>query len=498
MKMRARTPLLILLLTGCLLALDSCSSCSRILSPGGSSGGASTAAPTQFYTPSGAVFEVTYTPNTVRIDFPTVEKTLRSVSPDGRVFVFDAADPRLGELKEGKVMFLEHLGVLRVVATQTQGSQIDVLTEAAGLTDFIQDGRIEFTAPINFRRENAQAAPPSGTRDTLDHLLAGFGSPTRVYADEGKIGFHTKGEINDWQYEIEGEPEGTGLSLTLMGIKKLNGFGASVTTKGEVQGITTAFKAMVRGGKMQNFEYSTPIEGKLHVSWAAQTSGENSGIGEARLKLPPFAKQVIDVYGVPFLFRIDEQLIFKPGFGTPHDAAEGGLNVTYNGTEGLSVNGGQSTPKGSMQADPSLENTTSESMAAHGVVLAINAPKISLSLGTESILEAIKEAMPAKLEDKVAQLLENGPFGLGGLVKKAKEDFFKIEGAAYVQLVTEFDYASSGPLSIVPCKMTHLNFFARAGADAQLGMVKGESPHVDIFKISKAVRDPDIAACGQK
>lgn len=151
-----------------------------------------------------------------------------------------------------------------------------------------------------------------------------------------------------------------------------------------------------------------------------------------------------------------------------------------------------------MQAEPELEKTTSESMAAHGIVLAVDAPKVSISLGTESILEAIKQTMPKTLEDKVAQVLANGPFGLGGLVKKAKDDFFKLEGAAYVQLVTEFDYSGSGPLSLVPCTMTHFNFFAQAGADAQIGMIKGESPHFDLYKTSKTIRNPDVDICGKK
>jgi hypothetical protein len=98
----------------------------------------------------------------------------------------------------------------------------------------------------------------------------------------------------------------------------------------------------------------------------------------------------------------------------------------------------------------------------------------------------------------VAQVLENGPFGLGGLVKKAQEDFFKLDGAAYVQLVTEFDYSGSGPMSMVPCTMTHFNFYAQAGADAQIGMVKGKSPHLDLYKTSKTIRDPDADICGKK
>lgn len=493
----------VLLTVGFSLLLGSCNSCSRNSATGGpSSGAATTVAPAPFYTPPGAVFQATYTRNTVRLDLPTVQKALRSVSPDARIFIFDDSDPRLDTLTQGKVLFMEHLGARRIVATQKQGSEIDLLTEPAALTDFIQDGHIEFKAPINFRRMRAQNLSQPRSRGLLADLKGWFAHPEVVHADEGEnktsIGLHTKGEVNDWQFEVEGEPEGDGFSLSLTAIKKLHGFGASVKAKGDVSHIATAFNAVIHGGKMDEFAYNTPLEGKLHVSWAALTEGENTGIGEARLKLPPFAKDVFDIYGVPLLFRIDEGVIFKPGFGGKKDAASGGFDLTYNGTGGLEIHGGKSTPKGTMDAQPSPEKTTAESLAAHGVVLAVDAPKISISFGTDSVIEAIKEAMPAKLVDKAAEFLEKGPFGLGGLVKKAQEDFFKLEGAAYVQLVTEFDYAGSGPLSIVPCSMTHLNFYAQAGADAQIGLVSAESPHFNIKETKFTSREPDIDACGKK
>ncbi len=450
----------------------------------------------------GTVFDVTYTPNTVRIDLPTVQRTLKSVSDDAKVFLFDASDPRIRDLKEGQVMFLEHLGVRRVVGTVNQGAQIAVVTDEAALTDFIQNGRIEFSVPIDFHKSTARVLPQISPSDLLANLRARF-FPSVVYASEENktsIGLHTKGEIDNWEFEIDGEPEGEGFSLSLDVAKKLAGLTASIKTKGELSKITTAFKAVVSGNTIQQFEYNTPLQGKLHVSWGVLTSGENSGIGESRLKLPPFAKDVFDVYGLPLLFRIDEALIFKPGFGGKKDAAEGGLDLTFDGTDGLSVhgaeNGAQSTPEGKMNGEPTLETTTAESLAAHGVVLAINAPKVSISVGTESIKEAIQEAVPGAILDKAAEALESA--GLGGLIKKIKEDFFKIEGAAYVQLVTEFDYAGSGPLSIVPCSMTHLNFYAQAGADAQLLSIKGEAPKLDLYKTSKTVRDPDINACGPK
>lgn len=489
-----------LLLVTMMFVMGWLSSCSKNTATGGSSGGASIAGtPAQFYTPPGAVYDVKYTDNTVRIDLPTVQKALRSVSSDAQVFLFDASDSRIRELAAGKVMFLEHLGVRRVTGVVSKGSQLAVVTEPAALTDFIRDGTIKFSFPVNFRRKRAEAIPERSWPSYLPSLGGWLGPLKPVYADEegkGAIALHAKGEVDNWEFELEGEPEGEGFSLTLDVGKKLAGLTASVKAKGELSHINTAFTTVINAGKMQDFEYQTPLQGTLHVTWNVLTSAANDGIGESRLKLPPFAKDVIDVYGLPLLFKIDEALIFKPGFGGKHDAAEGGLDLTYNGTGGLAIHGEQNTPEGTMDAEPSVEKTTAESLAAHGVVLAIDAPKISVSLGTESITEAIQEAVPGAILDKAAEALKE--MGLGGLIKSAKKDFFKIEGAAYVQLVTEFDYAGSGPLSIVPCSMTHLNFFAQAGADAQLFGLKGESPSAKIKETKLTFREPDIDACGQK
>ena len=474
---RAHVACLGVLSFGLLLSLESCSSGSHPSAPPNPAATKSASSnpspsstepagpmPAQFYTPPGAVYQVTYTPNTVRLDLATVQKTLRSMSPDARVFLFDASDAQVRALAPGKVMFLEHLGVRKVTSVSNQGSQIAVVTDEAAWGDFIQDGRIEFKMPVNFRGMTARGTPPRASEVLFAGLRGWLDSPERVFADDqsspGGIGVHVKGQINSWNYEVSGAPQGDGFKLNLEADKKIAGMNVRITSDGDLDHVVTAFQAQIQGGKMQNFEYNTPLEGKVHVTWAALTDGPNGGIGEARLALPPFGKQVIDVYGLPLLFRIDEALIFKPGFGTKKDAASGGFDLAYNGTEGLTIHSGQSKAEGTMDAKPALEPTTASSLAAQGIVLAINAPKISVSLGTESLKEAIQQVVPAALLNKAAQLLEAA--GLGGAVKQAN-NFFTIEGAAYVQLVTEFDYAGSGPLSLVPCTMTHLNFLGQAG-----------------------------------
>jgi hypothetical protein len=489
-----------------LAALTWLSSCAKKNSPGPSgeaSGGAPVAGtPVQFYTPRDAVYEVKYTPNTVRVDLPTVQKTLRAVSPDGSALVFDSSDPRLQGLAPGKVLFLEHLGARRVLDVEKQGSQVGLITDAASLSDFIQDGHIKFTAPMNMLPAHAEIFPSRDAGSLMERLGALLLEPRFAYADtpnKGSVGLHAQGKVDDWEFEASATRKSDGINMSLSATKDLGGLKAKITASGDVSRVSSSFDASVQGGKMQGFQYNTPLKGSLHVTWAALTMGQTMGIGESRLALPPLAKDVIDVYGLPFLFQINANLIFKPGFGTPHDAASGGFDLDYDGAGGLIVQGSQSSTNGNMQANPSVQTTTSESMAAHGIVLAVNAPKISLSIGTDSFKEAINELLPQTITSwSWFQRLQQNLFSKKLSAQKGPGDFFKINGGAYVQLVEEFDYSASGPLSLVPCKVTDFNMYAQAGADAQVLAIQAKSPSVEWFKSSKRWRNPDNNICGPK
>ncbi|SPE27325.1 exported hypothetical protein [Candidatus Sulfotelmatomonas gaucii] len=512
---RIHQVLLALPVTGVVLCLSSCSGCSAKNAPssppasaatssapgGPGAGAAATPAPSQFYAPRDAVYDVTYTPNTVRIDFPTVQKTLRAVSPDGSAMVFDSSDPRLQGLTAGKVLLLEHLGVRKIVDVEKQGSQIGLITDDVSLTDFIQDGHIKFTAPLFADSPQAAVYPPPAPRALLANLTDWLKGPVVAYADTSpaSYGMHAAGKVDNWEFEASGTRAGDGLTLTISATKDLGGLKAKVTATGKVNHVSSAFDANIKGGKMQDFQYSTPLQGSLQVTWAALTAGQNLGIGESRLALPPVAKTVIDVYGLPFLFQINVNLIFKPGFGTPHDAASGGFNLDYDGAGGLIIHGSQSSTTGNMQANPNVQNTTSSSLAAHGIVLAVNAPKISVSFGTDSFKEALTQLLPETITSwSWFQRLQQKLFSKKLSSQPGPGDFFKINGGAYVQLVEEFDYAASGPLSLVPCKVTHFNSYAQAGADAQVLAITASSPTVEWFHSAKTWRVPDSDVCGPK
>ena len=179
---------------------------------GGVSGGATVTAPASFFTPSGAVYDVKYTSNTVRIDLPTIQKTLKSVSGDGQIFLFDGADPQIRGVAPGKVLFLEHIGVLRVTGVANKDGQVVVVTIPAGLTDFIQDGKIRFSMPVDFRQLRSALALEPKWPSFLPTLRGWLGPLEPVYASgggtTGLIGSSTNGQANGWSYTVSGRQEG--------------------------------------------------------------------------------------------------------------------------------------------------------------------------------------------------------------------------------------------------------------------------------------------------
>src|ERR1051326_4941325 len=135
---------------------------------------------------------------------------------------------------------------------------------------------------------------------------------------------------------------------------------------------------------------SAPVEGTLKVDWAAATKGSNTGIGEKRLRMPTFFKEIFVANHLPFLYEIGANLIFTPGLVEKKAAVSGGFEISYGGKGGFTATPNGAAPVEQMKASPnSVDKVTSSALAAHGVVVAVNAPKIAFSFGTASFMEAV-------------------------------------------------------------------------------------------------------------
>jgi hypothetical protein len=91
-----------------------------------------------------------------------------------------------------------------------------------------------------------------------------------------------------------------------------------------------------------------------------------------------------------------------------------------------------------MEASPqSIEKVASSALAAHGIVLAMNEPKVAISFGTTSFMEAVHSLIPAALKN--SRSADGFESQLAKFLSKENPDFFRTEGGAYVQWVDEYD-----------------------------------------------------------
>ena len=427
--------------------------------------------------PACAQSGVQWAKNAVIVDGNTAQNALVSVSSDGHVLVFNTSDPRILNLAAGQVLFLQDMGARRVTGVLRQGPLTAVATNAAALTDLIQDGTIQF---------------PNTSKDPqiLDQQDTNFGPGSDTVPGENAL----TGTIDEWHYTVKGDADNSDLDFSFDAEKHLGGFDATVNGDGHLKNAGFSFREEIHGAKLQTLFFSAPIEGDLKVDWTAKTSGPNSGIGEKRLRMPAFFKEIFVVNHLPFLYEIAANLIFIPGLGGQKDAVSGGFDVAYSGKGGFAATFRDSAPVKQMEASPkSVEKVTSTALAPHGVVVAVNAPKVAFSFGTTSFMEAIHSLVPNVLKN--SQMADRFEPRFANVLSKDKPDFFKTEGGAYVQWVDEYDYTGSGPMSVVPnCTTTHFNLTANGGFDAGLLGLLGKGTF-DFYSNNSTTTDPDIPGC---
>lgn len=416
-----------------------------------------------------------YNSQTISMDFATAQKALLGISHDGLALVFDASAPCVSSIAKGKVLILKRLGVLKVLGTKTAPqNHVAVAIGPAAFTDFIQEGTFQI-----FSQQLGSASMPKG-----------FGTPAGPASLSGP---------DQWKYQVAGSGSGTGtIQYSFSASKDVGGMTGNVSASGDVQGGYN-FLAVIHGGKIQAVKYTTPTNGKLHVSWTVQITGANSGIGESRLKMPALWSGLVDsADDIPLLFQLYANLIFKPGFGEKKAMVKGEFDLTYDGEGGFDTT--QPVNEG-MAAKADVPRVTAVALAAHGVVVAVNAPKLVLSLSPDSFLEAAatrdsKALGGAGLADRLEKQL-----GQYYTPNSPSSDFFKLNRAAYVMWVASIAYAGPGSVSMLPCQQFYETFIASAGVDQKLLGTNQTAPPdkgLQIFKDGKTVVDPDIPVCQPK
>ena len=446
----------------------------------------------------GTIFDVSYTPQTVRIDESSWRTSLKSISSDGNVLVFDNPDAKISSLHEGSTLVLENLAVRSVLATATQDGHFVVNTDRAGLTDLIQNGAIRWKVPIHFGAEQAHYGLPAPIKQNFFQSWASRLNPEQV-AHAAGTAVNLSGKLDGWDYKINATPSSNRLDMSFAVHKELDTLIVNVNAQGFLKDFFSAADMHIQQGSLENFSYdANGLNGQLDINFeGGRGTGSAVGIDVPNIKLPPIYKAPMPIAGIPFVMTINANLILKPGFGGKNETMKGSFHINYNGDEGITVKAGQaSASPGSLSGDGSLGQMLSVSIAPHAILVGMAAPKITLSLGTESVTDLLNEAMPSSLADSISDILSKT--GAGKWAKKKLDKSFKTEASANVQNVAVATITAQGSAGMIPCKLSRLLLEFKGGADAYLLGRKIGDKEIIMFKKELVNREPDINACGDK
>src|SRR5436305_8233827 len=96
----------------------------------------------------GTTFQATLADGVERIDAGTVNRTIKGVTRDHDIFIFENVPELRNKLAPGKVVLFEGLAFNRIQAIAIDDSQLIVATQEASLTDLFKDANIQWKVPI--------------------------------------------------------------------------------------------------------------------------------------------------------------------------------------------------------------------------------------------------------------------------------------------------------------------------------------------------------------
>jgi hypothetical protein len=93
-------------------------------------------------------FEVEWNPATVAVSREEAIRSLRSISQDGSTFRLTSAEPVVGKLKPGSILWIWDIAVRKVERVETEDDMTVVYTQSIPLTEALLNAQIEFEAPV--------------------------------------------------------------------------------------------------------------------------------------------------------------------------------------------------------------------------------------------------------------------------------------------------------------------------------------------------------------
>lgn len=175
----------------------------------------------------GATFDVTWSPNVVRLSRDQTLHVLRRVSRDGATFTFTAGEPAIAALKPGQILLVWGIALRKVTAVEPRGPTTTVRTDVVSLPEAIPNGHIAWRAPTGFGQ--GIVSPSVVPADTTSKRASLYRPAQSIFrfaswrqgdgqegagqepggdqgsdgeAEEAALPHHTAGEFGGYEYEV--------------------------------------------------------------------------------------------------------------------------------------------------------------------------------------------------------------------------------------------------------------------------------------------------------
>ncbi|HKV81904.1 MAG TPA: hypothetical protein VJP02_27400 [Candidatus Sulfotelmatobacter sp.] len=462
----------------------------------------------------GSAFHVEYSDRTTIVDMDTVALTLRGISEDHRIFLFEDSPELRAKLVPGHCVLFQGLDLRKVdaYAVDPNTKNLIVGTEKASLREALTNANVQWKAPVNFgeilRQTSARMTPAPASlfaRSEFSHQLQSLVQPT-VHADVTQTSFQGEVEFNDsdfatWKVHYRFNAPGgddRNMHLDVHLTREANGLNVELSAKGTISNFIQQFGmvAAEKGPVHVQFR-DLDLRGDIDFDWTIKTSENKTPMNEVRFKLPgKVSIPLVEFTDLPMSLQISEAMLFHPAFTTKEEVARGTFHVKFASDEGIQLDGAESQVEGQGEGDADIgQNFAFSPLASFGLVIAMAVPRIELRMGSEELFEMAKIPLPSTLVESLSDVLLKHTI-VGQWVNKKMGNPLSVEGAAYFQVVISTTAAHSGMQSLVPCQQFTMTAKGQIGLDAEwLGNNTNIQPK-DVFEKNLVRRQPDVKICG--
>jgi hypothetical protein len=464
----------------------------------------------------GSVSQVEFSPNTLIVDRATVGRTLRGVSEDQSIFLFEDSPELRSKLVPGKLVLFEGLDLRKVdaLAIDPNTKNLIVGTEKAPLQEALKNARIQVKMPVNFgdlfKQQSAQLRTPPALppQFSLNNSLLNWMDSlhSTAYADSGPHDTSGSFEVRDsdfasWKvhYHFYAPPDASNVHLDVDLTREANGLNVELSAKGQMSNFIQQIRLEAAPTGVSLFKWGNlDLHGAEDFDWTIKSSETKTPMNEVRLKLPGKINIPLTEFALPMSLQISEALLFHPAFTTKDEVAKGSFKVNYSGDQGFSLQGSDMQVEGQSEGETAIDQSFAFSpLASFGLVVAMAVPRIELRMGAEEIWDIAKVPIPSNVAESLSDVLLKNTL-VGQWIDKKNGNPLSIESAAYFQVVISTTAAHSGMQSLVPCQQFTMVAKGQVGVDAEWLGKNTNMPARDVFTKNLTRIEPGSKICGAK